>query len=120
MRSNSILQSQEPNLLAGPTSIQNVGLVVISMEALSCLINQEVKKAILELKDEENNPHAKTAFEAYYTPSELARKWGVTTGTLCTYQNKGIITPIHKENRVYYDKNIIDNMENPRYSRKTS
>lgn len=114
------MQSQESNLLAAPTTVQNVGLVVISMEALSCLINQEVKKAILELKDEENNPQAKTAFEAYYTPSELARKWGVTTGTLCTYQNKGIITPIHKENRVYYDKNIIDNMENPRYSRKTS
>ncbi len=106
--------------MSAPTNVQNVGLVVISMDALSDLINQEVKRAIKELKDEENNPHGKTAFEAYYTPSELARKWGVTTGTLCTYQNKGIITPIHKENRVYYDKSVIDNMENPRYSRKIS
>lgn len=120
MRSNSFLQNQEPNPMSAPTNVQNVGLVVISMDALSDLINQEVKRAIKELKDEENNPHGKTAFEAYYTPSELARKWGVTTGTLCTYQNKGIITPIHKENRVYYDKSVIDNMENPRYSRKIS
>lgn len=111
-------QNQESALLTAPVIGQNIGLVVISTDALSALINQEVKRALQEIKEEENNPCIKTAFEAYYTPSELARKWGVTTGTLCAYQNKGIITPIHRENRVYYDKDVIDNMENPRYSRK--
>ena len=109
-------QNQESALLTAPVIAPNSGLVLISVEALSELIKREVKEAIQEIKEEEEN----STDSEFYTRKEVADKWHVDEVTVWRHEKLGDIHAMRRGRRVLYLKEEIDNYDHKMHDRTDS